>query len=43
LLDSHDGFERTAYVGRRTGPIAFTEDNERRFGRLWSFSVSGKI
>lgn len=43
LLDSRDGFERTAYVGRRTGPIAFTEDNQRRFGRIWAFSVSGKI
>lgn len=43
LLDSRDGFERTAYVGRRTGPIAFTEDQERRFGRIWAFSVSGKI
>ncbi len=43
LLDSRDGFERTAYVGRRTGPIAFTEDHVRGYGRIWAFSVSGKI
>ncbi len=43
LLDSRDGFERTAYVGRRTGPVAFTEDRIRGYGRIWAFSVSGKI
>ncbi len=43
LLDSRDGYERTAYVGRRTGPVAFTEDRSRGYGRIWAFSVSGKI
>ncbi len=43
LLDTHDIFERIAFVGRRTGPIAFTEGNKRRSGRTWSFSISGKF
>lgn len=43
LLGARDAYERTAYVGRRTGPIAFTEQRERRFGLIWAFSVTGKI
>ncbi|WP_260483070.1 TonB-dependent receptor plug domain-containing protein [Sphingomicrobium flavum] len=43
LLDSRDGFERTVYVGRRDGPVAFREEWERSFGPILRFTISGNI
>ncbi|WP_343344582.1 TonB-dependent receptor plug domain-containing protein [Sphingomicrobium sp. XHP0239] len=43
ILQSSDRFDRIAYVDRRDGPIAFTEFQDREFGRVVSFSLSGSI
>ena len=43
VLQSSDRFDRIAFVDRRDGPIAFTEFQEREFGRVVSFSLSGSI
>jgi len=43
LFDSRDANSRTVYDGRRTQPIQFSEQREREFGNIWSFSISGKI
>ena len=36
-------WERTVYVGRRTGPVAFHEDRNRTIGPVFSFSVRGRF
>jgi hypothetical protein len=36
-------FDRTVYVGRRTGPVAFFERRDRRIGPIFSFTVRGKF
>lgn len=41
LIDAHDDFYREAYVGRRTGPIAFIEDRSRRIGPIFTVSING--
>ncbi|MCJ8191206.1 TonB-dependent receptor plug domain-containing protein [Sphingomicrobium aestuariivivum] len=41
VLGQSDRFDRTAYVGRRTGPIAYTENFDREFGRFFRVTVSG--
>ncbi|MBB3764844.1 TonB-dependent receptor plug domain-containing protein [Sphingomicrobium lutaoense] len=43
LLGTKDGFERIAYVDRRDGPVAFTEQWERSFGPIFRFSISGQL
>ncbi|WP_265569525.1 TonB-dependent receptor plug domain-containing protein [Sphingomicrobium nitratireducens] len=43
LLDSTDNYWREAYVDRRDGPLAFRESRAREYGRIFAFSVSGKI
>ncbi|HEY0113796.1 MAG TPA: TonB-dependent receptor plug domain-containing protein [Allosphingosinicella sp.] len=35
--------DRTVYVGRRTGPVAFIEDRDRVVGPIVSFQVRGKF
>ena len=36
-------FDRTVYVGRRTGPIDFFERRNRRIGPIFGLNVSGKF
>lgn len=43
LLGARSYYDRTAYVDRRGGPVAFYEDRDRRIGPIFSFTVSGKF
>jgi len=43
LFSADSRWNRTVYTGRRTGPVAFVEDRERRIGPIYSFSVRGKF
>jgi len=43
LFSADSRWNRTVYVGRRTGPVAFMEDRERRIGPIYSFSIRGKF
>lgn len=43
VLGATSMFDRTVYVGRRTGPIAFFEHRDRRIGPIFSFSVRGQF
>jgi hypothetical protein len=43
ILDATSILNRTVYVGRRTGPVAFFERRDRRIGPIFSFSVKGKF
>lgn len=43
LAKMEDGFDRTVYVDRRDGPIAFSESRQRGFGRFFQLTVSGTI
>lgn len=43
LLNQHDMIGRAVWVQRRDGPLAFTEDRDRRFGRWIGLSISGKV
>jgi hypothetical protein len=43
LTNAMSMWQRTVYVDRRTGPIDFREDRDRRIGPIFSFSVSGKF
>ena len=43
LLGATSMWDRTVYVDRRTGPVAFFERRDRRIGPIFSFSVSGKF
>ncbi len=36
-------WDRSVYVDRRTGPVDFIEDRDRRIGPILSFSVSGEF
>ena len=36
-------WDRTVYVGRRTGEVSFIEDRHRQIGPIWSLSVRGKF
>ena len=36
-------WDRTVYVGRRTGPIDFYERRNRTIGPIFSLSVTGKF
>ena len=42
-LGARSLFDRTVYVGRRTGPVDFLERRNRRIGPIFSFNVSGKF
>ena len=43
LLGATSMWDRTVYVGRRTGPIAQIERRDRRIGPIVSFQVRGKF
>jgi outer membrane receptor for ferrienterochelin and colicins len=36
-------WQRTVYVGRRTGPVDFHEDRDRRIGPILDLKISGKF
>jgi hypothetical protein len=36
-------WQRTVYLDRRTGPVDFYEDRDRRIGPIFQFTVSGKF
>ena len=41
VFSSRSMWDRTVYVDRRTGPVDFVEDRDRRIGPIVSFTVSG--
>lgn len=43
ILGGDSRADRTVYVGRRTGPLAFYEKRDRQIGPIFSFSVRGKF
>ena len=43
LTNAMSMWQRTVYVDRRTGPVDYIEDRDRRIGPIFSFSVSGKF
>jgi hypothetical protein len=43
LADQKDGYDRTVFVDRRNGPIAFSESRRRRFGQFFQLTVTGQI
>ncbi|HEV2122991.1 MAG TPA: TonB-dependent receptor, partial [Chloroflexota bacterium] len=43
VLGARSTLDRTVFVGRRTGPVAFFEERDRRIGPIFSFSVRGKF
>ncbi|MBW3549422.1 MAG: TonB-dependent receptor [Proteobacteria bacterium] len=43
LFGAMSMWDRTVYLGRRTGPVAYYERRDRRIGPIFSFSVSGKF
>ena len=43
LTGARSMWDRTVYVGRRTGPVDFIEDRNRTIGPIFSFSVRGRF
>jgi hypothetical protein len=43
FLDGRSYLDRTVYVGRRTGPVAFYERRDRKIGPILSLALSGKF
>jgi outer membrane receptor for ferrienterochelin and colicins len=43
LAGMKDGFDRTVFVDRRGGPIAFSEQRQRKFGRYFQLTVTGTL
>jgi len=43
VFSSRSMWDRTVYLDRRTGPVDFIEDRDRRIGPIVSFTVSGKF
>jgi hypothetical protein len=43
LTDAMSMWQRTVFVDRRTGPVDFYEDRDRKIGPILSLSVSGKF
>ena len=43
LLGTNESFSRVFYEGRRTGPIRFTEERDRSYGPVFTFTISGSI
>ena len=43
LANMTDGFNRTVFVDRRDGPVAFSEQRLRRFGRFFQLTVTGTL
>lgn len=43
LAGMKEGFDRTVFVDRRDGPIAFSEKRLRKFGRYFQLTVTGTL
>ncbi|WP_447765616.1 TonB-dependent receptor plug domain-containing protein [Sphingopyxis panaciterrae] len=43
LADQVDAFDRTVFVGRRDGPVAFVENRRRKFGQGVQVTVTGSL
>jgi hypothetical protein len=43
ILGADSLWDRTVFVGRRTGPIAFRENRDRVIGPIFSFQVRGRF
>ena len=43
LLGTNESFSRIFYLGRRTGPVLFTEDRDRFYGPIFTLTISGTI
>ncbi len=43
LAGMKDGFDRTVFVDRRDGPIAFRESRLRKFGQYFQLTVTGTL
>ena len=43
LIGARSMWQRTVYVDRRTGPVDYFEDRDRRIGPIFQFTVSGKF
>lgn len=43
ILGADSMWDRTIHAGRRTDPIAFVEERDRRIGPIFSFRVGGKF
>ena len=43
LIGARSMWQRTVYMDRRTGPVDFREDRDRRIGPIFQFTVSGKF
>jgi len=43
LIGARSMWDRVVYVDRRTGPIDYVEDRNRRIGPIFAFTVSGKF
>lgn len=43
LAGMKDGFDRTVFVDRRDGPIAFRENRLRKFGQYFQLTVTGTL
>ncbi len=43
ILNARSLWNRTVYVGRRTGPIDYIERRDRLIGPIFSFSVTGRF
>jgi hypothetical protein len=43
VLAARSYWDRTVYTGRRTGPVEFYEQRNRRIGPIFNFSVRGKF
>ena len=43
LIGARSMWQRTVYLDRRTGPVDYFEDRDRRIGPIFQFTVSGKF
>jgi len=43
LTNAMSMWQRTVYVDRRTGPVDYFENRDRKIGPILSLSVSGKF
>jgi outer membrane receptor for ferrienterochelin and colicins len=43
LFGADSMWDRTVYDGRRTGPVAYVEERDRRIGPIFSFQIRGKF
>ena len=43
LVGARSMWQRYVYQDRRTGPLAYFEDRDRRIGPIFQFTVSGKF